>query len=59
MASSFTAFYAASAMMFASSFKRVIFPLGKYGAEANKPGGRPPMYPIQFEYGEPGVKQGQ
>jgi succinate-acetate transporter protein len=58
MASSFTAFYAASAMMLASTFGRVIFPLGKYRRHANVPGAQP-MYPIQFELGEPGVKQGQ
>jgi succinate-acetate transporter protein len=58
MASSFTAFYAASAMMFVSTFGRVILPLGKYRKEANLPGGRP-TYPIEFELGEPGVKQGQ
>jgi uncharacterized protein len=58
MASSFTAFYTASAMMLASTFGRTILPLGKYAKDANTPG-RTPMYPIQFEYGEPGVKQGQ
>jgi uncharacterized protein len=58
MASAFTAFYAASAMMFASTFGRVLFPLGKYRRSANAPGATP-MYPIQFELGEPGVKQGQ
>jgi succinate-acetate transporter protein len=58
MASAFTAFYAATAMMFASAFGRVILPLGKYRREANTPGGRH-TYPIQFELGEPGVKQGQ
>src|SRR5438270_3850590 len=58
MASSFTAFYAASAMMLASTFGRVIFPLGKYRRDANVPGGTH-TYPIQFALGEPGVKQGQ
>jgi succinate-acetate transporter protein len=58
MASAFMAFYAATAMMLASAFGRVLFPLGKYRREANAPGGRP-VYPIQFEWGEPGVKQGQ
>jgi succinate-acetate transporter protein len=58
MASAFTAFYAATAMMLASAFGRVIFPLGKYRKAANVPGGRP-TFPIQFELGEPGVKQGQ
>jgi succinate-acetate transporter protein len=58
MASAFTAFYAATAMMMASAFGKVIFPLGKYRREANVPGERP-TYPIQFALGEPGVKQGQ
>ena len=58
MASSLTAFYTASAMVLASTFGRTILPLGKYRKDANAPGGKP-MYPIQFEYGEPGVKQGQ
>lgn len=58
MASAFTAFYAATAMMLASAFGRVLFPLGKYRKDANLPGHRP-NYPIQFELGEPGVKQGQ
>lgn len=58
MASAVTAFYAATAMMLASTFGRVIFPLGKYRREANAPGGRQ-TYPIQFELGEPGVKMGQ
>jgi uncharacterized protein len=58
MASAFTAFYAASSMMLASAFGRVILPVGKYRKEANVPGGTH-TYPIQFEMGEPGVKQGQ
>jgi succinate-acetate transporter protein len=58
MAAAFTAFYTATAMMVASSFGRVIVPLGKYRKEENVPGGRH-VYPIQFELGEPGVKQGQ
>ncbi|HUA44292.1 MAG TPA: GPR1/FUN34/YaaH family transporter [Solirubrobacteraceae bacterium] len=58
MASAFTAFYAASAMMLASTFGRVILPLGKYRRETNIPGAQH-TYPIQFALGEPGVKQGQ
>jgi uncharacterized protein len=58
MASSFTAFYAASSMMLAATFGRVILPTGKYRKEANVPGGTH-IYPIQFPLGEPGVKQGQ
>ncbi|HJS96476.1 MAG TPA: GPR1/FUN34/YaaH family transporter [Solirubrobacteraceae bacterium] len=58
MASAFTAFYAASAMMLASTYGRVVLPTGKYRKEANVPGGTH-IYPIQFALGEPGVKQGQ
>jgi succinate-acetate transporter protein len=58
MASAYTAAYAAAAMMLANAFGRTILPLGKYHRPANTPGGRP-TYPIQFELGEPGVKQGQ
>jgi hypothetical protein len=58
MASALTAFYTATAMMLASTFGRVILPLGKYRREANVPG-QQPTYPIQFALGEPGVKQGQ
>jgi succinate-acetate transporter protein len=58
MASSFTAFYTATAMMLASTFGRVVLPLGKLRRETDVPGGKP-VYPIQFALGEPGVKQGQ
>jgi uncharacterized protein len=58
MASAFTAFYAASAMMLAGTFGRVILPLGKFRKTANVPGSRH-TYPIEFAFGEPGVKQGQ
>src|SRR5947209_12145503 len=58
MASSFTAFYAATAMMMSSAWGRVVLPLGKYRKQANLPGGRA-MYPLEFELGEPGVRQGQ
>jgi uncharacterized protein len=58
MASAFTAFYAATAMMLVSTVGRTMLPLGKYRRTANVPGERP-AYPIQFELGEPGVKQGQ
>ncbi len=58
MASAFAAFYTASAMMLANTFGRVVLPLGKYHKDANVPGGQH-TYPIQFELGEPGVKQGQ
>ena len=56
MASAFTAFYAASAMMLAATFGRAILPVGRYrkGAPSDRP-----AYPIQFALGEPGVKQGQ
>jgi hypothetical protein len=57
MASAYTAFYTASAMMLANVFGRAVLPLGKYHRQAT-PGGDH-TYPIQFALGEPGVKQGQ
>ena len=50
--------YAASAMMLASVLGQTVLPLGKYSKSANVPGRRPTT-PIEYEYGEPGVKQGQ
>lgn len=58
MLSAVTAFYAATAMMMASATGRVVLPLGNLHKQANLPGHKP-NYPIQFEFGEPGVKQGQ
>ena len=52
------AWYTASAMMLKSSFGRTILPLGMYSKDANIPG-RKPTHPIQLEWGEPGVRQGQ
>src|SRR5436305_280978 len=37
MASAFTAFYTATAMMLASTFGRVVLPLGKFRRQANVP----------------------
>ncbi|MHB1568708.1 MAG: acetate uptake transporter family protein, partial [Solirubrobacteraceae bacterium] len=58
MLSAFTAFYAASSMMFVSALGRTVLPMGKYHKEANVPGGQP-IYPLEFPLGEPGVRQGQ
>jgi succinate-acetate transporter protein len=57
-ASSICAFYTASAMMWKSSFGRVVLPLGEPKAEANIPG-RMYTHPIEYRQGEPGVRQGQ
>jgi hypothetical protein len=46
------------AMVMAASYGRTVFPLLKYGRKANVPGQRPTV-PIQLEWAEPGVKQGQ
>jgi hypothetical protein len=59
MLSACTAFYVASAMMLESTFGRVVLPLGKLGPKATNIPGSQPSYPIQFELGEPGVRQGQ
>ncbi|HET8979028.1 MAG TPA: GPR1/FUN34/YaaH family transporter [Solirubrobacteraceae bacterium] len=57
-ASSICAFYTASAMMWKSSFGRVVLPLGEPKADANIPG-REFTHPIEYAHGEPGVRQGQ
>lgn len=50
------AFYTASALLLQGRFGRIVLPLGKTHA-APKPS--VPVQPIQYEYGEPGVKVGQ
>lgn len=58
-ASSVCAFYTATAMMWKSTYGRVLLPLGRpTSKDANIPG-REFTYPIQYEHGEPGVRQGQ
>lgn len=57
-ASSICAFYTASAMMWKSSFGRVVLPLGEPKANANVPGHRY-THPIEYHEGEPGIRQGQ
>lgn len=59
IASAIFAWYTASAMMIESAWGRVVLPLGKRGAgKANLPRGIVHQ-PIEFEYGEPGVRHGQ
>ena len=52
------AWYTATAMLLAATSGRVVLPLGKYLRAANKPGERP-LYPIEYESAEPGVRMGQ
>lgn len=56
--SAVAATYTAAAMLFESTYGKVILPLGKPKMEANKPGERFTR-PVQYESGMPGVKQGQ
>jgi succinate-acetate transporter protein len=58
IASAILATYTAAAMMFESAAGRVILPLGKYTRKAAVPGERFTT-PIEFEYGEVGVRHGQ
>ena len=58
IASAILAVYTAGALMIAASWGRTVLPVGEYRTAANVPGRRP-MHPIQYELGEPGVKQGQ
>lgn len=58
LASSFLAAYTAGAMMIAGAWGRTVLPLGEYRKAANVPGRRP-IDALEYELGEPGVKQGQ
>ncbi|NKQ57790.1 acetate uptake transporter [Amycolatopsis sp. K13G38] len=58
LASAVLAWYTGSAMVLEATYKRVVLPMGKIGAEPNIPG-RIPKQVIQYEYGEPGIKVGQ
>lgn len=57
VASAVIAFYTAGAMLLQGMFGRVLLPVGN-AHEPNRPGAIP-VQPIQYEYGEPGVKLGQ
>jgi succinate-acetate transporter protein len=52
------AWYTLTAMVMAAAGGRTVLPLGKYKKDANVPT-RKPMRPIELEWAEPGVKQGQ
>jgi succinate-acetate transporter protein len=52
------AWYVVLAMTLAAAYGRTVMPLFKYKREANLPGRRP-VHPIQLEWAEPGIKQGQ
>jgi succinate-acetate transporter protein len=58
VASSFIAAYVAAAMMIAATWGRTVLPLGDLRKSANVPGGRP-IRTLEYELGEPGVRQGQ
>lgn len=58
LVSAVIAWYTASAMMLEATFKRAILPMGKRGAEPDRPGEQP-QRTIQYQVGEPGVKLGQ
>jgi succinate-acetate transporter protein len=58
IASAILAFYTASAMLLKSTFGRVVLPVGEPNREANLPGSDLTRV-IEYERGEPGVKQGQ
>ena len=58
LASSWLATYTAAAMMLEGAAGRVILPLGHLSKKANIPGHHEHV-PLEFELGEPGVRQGQ
>ena len=52
------AWYALTAMTLLSATGRAILPTGEWNRRANTPGATT-VYPIQLDWAEPGVKQGQ
>src|ERR671934_155532 len=52
------AWYMVAAMLLAAAGGRVVLPLGEFSPQAHVPGGRGTR-PIQLEWAEPGIKQGQ
>ena len=58
LASAVVAAYTAGAMMIAGAWGRTVLPLGHYRKAATIPGRRP-IDALQYELGEPGVRQGQ
>jgi len=59
VASAGIAFYVASAMMIASSWGRTVLPLGNPSGRRRNVPGEGFTEPIEFQYGEPGVRAGQ
>jgi uncharacterized protein len=57
--SAILAWYTATAMMLESTFGRLILPLGTVTQKEGNVPGRALHQPIEFEYGEPGVRHGQ
>ncbi len=58
IASAVLAFYTASALMLESVYQRSVLPVGTVFHHVGKER-QAPLQPIQFEFGEPGVKAGQ
>lgn len=52
------AVYSAAAMMLEGSFGRTVLPTGRPHADTNVPG-RHPSRPLEYRFGQPGVKIGQ
>lgn len=52
------ALYTAAAMMLENTFGRTVLPMGRYSAAANIPGRRATR-PLEYRYGQPGVRIGQ
>jgi succinate-acetate transporter protein len=59
VAAAIAAWYTASAMMIEDTTGRVVLPLGDRGLEEEPLPGGIVHHPIEFEYGEPGVRHGQ
>lgn len=58
MGSAVVAWYTAGSMMLEAAYGRVILPAGRRGGP-NMPGARSSVHPVEYRYGQPGVRVGQ
>lgn len=58
MVGALCAWYLASALLLEGAWRRVILPLGRTQRGTNRPGSNA-IQPIEYQYGEPGVRAGQ
>jgi succinate-acetate transporter protein/CBS domain-containing protein len=59
LVSGIVAWYLASALLFEGTYRRVVLPLGRMRMMGNNRPGSLAIRPIEYQFGEPGVRMGQ